>query len=262
MMRLLFSFLFFFTVIFDSAHAPMSGQTEAAQASPRTGVRPVPEELTPLKRSDEQKVAYLTFDDGPSLNTTGILDILDRYHVKATFFVKGNEQPYALMGYREIKRRGHLIALHSYSHDYSVIYRSKAGFFGDLNRLEVFLRQNVGVTSRLVRFPGGSRNITTRQASTKHVVNEVIQELNKKGYVYCDWNVDSKDGISPAITERTIINSVLKGTRNQKRAVILLHDINDMKNTVRALPEIIEGLRDQGYTFDMIHAGSQQVQFK
>ncbi|RFU68274.1 polysaccharide deacetylase [Bacillus sp. V59.32b] len=261
-MRVLFSFLLFFVLIFDSAEAPMAGKTGAVQASSQTGVRPIPPELSPFKQNDEQKVAYLTFDDGPSLNTKNILDVLDRYHVKATFFVKENEKPYAMKGYREINKRGHVIALHSSSHDYSVIYRSKDGFFEDLNQLEAFLKGNFGISSRLVRFPGGSRNITTRQNATKHVVNEVIQELSKKGYVYCDWNVDSKDGFSSSISEQTIINSVLKGTRNQKQAVILLHDITDMKNTVRALPEIIEGLKEQGYIFDIIHDDSQQVQFK
>lgn len=63
----------------------------------------VPEEMTPLLKSKEnQKIAYLTFDDGPSLNTMKILDILDSYHVKATFFVKGNEEPYAKESYQEM----------------------------------------------------------------------------------------------------------------------------------------------------------------
>jgi peptidoglycan-N-acetylglucosamine deacetylase len=265
MMRVILSLLVLFILLFDSAKAPMSIHVDTASAGTQKTARPVPDELSPFNRTprdNEQRMAYLTFDDGPSLNTMAILDILDRYKVKATFFVMGNEEPYAMRGYREIKRRGHIIALHSFSHNYSVIYRSKAGFFEDLNRLESLLKNKYGISTRLVRFPGGSKNITTRQAATKNVIPEIIHELDQKGYVYCDWNVDSTDGISPSISEQKIVNSVLKGTSKKKQAVILLHDINSMKNTVRALPAVIEGLRNQGFQFDTVPEDSQMIQFK
>ncbi|MBR8645990.1 polysaccharide deacetylase family protein [[Brevibacterium] frigoritolerans] len=142
----------------------------------------IPEEMTPLLKSKaNQKIAYLTFDDGPSLNTMDILNILDRYHVKATFFVKGNEEPYAKSCYQEMISRGHSIALHSYTHDYSIVYRSTESFFQDLNRLETMLQEEYGIKSRIVRLPGGSNNRLRHQASTKPIINGILQQLKKKG---------------------------------------------------------------------------------
>ncbi|RRN71648.1 polysaccharide deacetylase [Peribacillus simplex] len=222
----------------------------------------VPEEMEPILKSKEnQKVAYLTFDDGPSLNTMEILDILDRYHVKATFFVKGNEEPYAKECYQEMISRGHAIALHSYTHDYSIVYRSTESFFQDLNRLETMLQKEFGVKSRIVRLPGGSNNRLRHQAATKPIINGILQQLMEKGYIYFDWTIDSTDGISPSISEQQIITSVQKGTKDQKQVNILLHDINSMKNTVKALPDIIEYLKKEGYTFDTIDETTPKIQF-
>ncbi|MEY8190648.1 polysaccharide deacetylase family protein [Peribacillus simplex] len=222
----------------------------------------VPEEITPLLKSKEnQKIAYLTFDDGPSLNTMKILDILDGYHVKATFFVKGNEEPYAKESYREMVSRGHAIALHSYTHDYSIVYRSTESFFQDLNRLETMLQKEYGIKSRIVRLPGGSNNRLRHQAATKPIINGILQQLKEKGYIYFDWSIDSTDGFSPSISEQQIITAVQKGTKNQKHVNILLHDINSMKNTVKALPDIIEFLKKEGYTFDTIDETTPKLQF-
>ncbi|PAK37861.1 polysaccharide deacetylase family protein [Peribacillus simplex] len=222
----------------------------------------VPEEMTPLLKSKaNQKIAYLTFDDGPSLNTMEILNILERYHVKATFFVKGNEEPYAKRCYQEMISRGHSIALHSYTHDYSIVYRSTESFFQDLNRLETMLQEEYGIKSRIVRLPGGSNNRLRHQASTKPIINGILQQLKEKGYIYFDWSIDSTDGFSPSISEQQIITAVQKGTKNQKHVNILLHDINSMKNTVKALPDIIEFLKKEGYTFDTIDEATPKMQF-
>ncbi|MED3761117.1 MULTISPECIES: polysaccharide deacetylase family protein [Peribacillus] len=222
----------------------------------------VPEEMTPLLKSKaNQKIAYLTFDDGPSLNTMEILNILDRYHVKATFFVKGNEEPYAKRCYQEMISRGHSIALHSYTHDYSIVYRSTESFFQDLNRLETMLQEEYGIKSRIVRLPGGSNNRLRHQTSTKPIINGILQQLKEKGYIYFDWSIDSTDGFSPSISEQQIISAVQKGTKNQKHVNILLHDINSMKNTVKALPDIIEFLKKEGYTFDTIDETTPKMQF-
>ncbi|MGW8425160.1 polysaccharide deacetylase family protein [Peribacillus simplex] len=222
----------------------------------------VPEEMTPILKSKEnQKIAYLTFDDGPSLNTMKILDILDSYNVKATFFVKGNEEPYAKECYQEMVSRGHAIALHSYTHDYSIVYRSTESFFQDLNRLETMLQKEYGIKSRIVRLPGGSNNRLRHQAATKPIINGILQQLKEKGYIYFDWSIDSTDGFSPSISEQQIITAVQKGTKNQKHVNILLHDINSMKNTVKALPDIIEFLKKEGYTFDTIDETTPKLQF-
>lgn len=219
-----------------------------------------PEELAPLVKQNT-KVAYLTFDDGPSINTIKILDILDEYQVKATFFVIGNEEDYAKKSYQEMIKRGHTLALHSYSHNYNVIYRSKNDFFKDLKRLELLLGDTYGTKTNVVRIPGGSGNKLFYQHSTKPIIQDILEGLTSSGYVYVDWNVDSKDGISPNTSAYAITRNVLTHSRNYKQAIILLHDINDMKNTVQALPAIIQGLKKDGYTFDVISESAPKIQF-
>lgn len=218
------------------------------------------EEMTPMIKENTKKV-YLTFDDGPSINTMKILDILDQYQVKATFFVIGNEEAYAKNCYREMIKRGHSIALHSYTHDYNLIYRSKNDFFKDLKRLELLLDKKYGATTNIVRIPGGSGNKLFYQESTKPIIKDILHQLTNSGYVYVDWNVDSKDGISPYTSAQEITRNVLSASHNHKQAIILLHDINDMKNTVKALPAIIKGLEKDGFTFDIIDKSAPKIQF-
>lgn len=221
-----------------------------------------PEEISPLiKANNHVKKVYLTFDDGPSQNTMKILNILDQYQVKATFFVIGNEEGYAADCYREMMNRGHSIALHSYSHDYNLIYRSKKDFFSDLKRLESLLGEKYGTKTNIIRIPGGSGNKLFYQAATKPIIKDILHQLTNSGYVYVDWNVDSKDGISPYTSSHEISKNVLNTSHNYKQAIILLHDINDMKNTVKALPTIIEGLKKDGFTFDTINNSTPKVQF-
>ena len=226
------------------------------------GKTDAPEEIWPLIKSNENvKRVYLTFDDGPSTNTIKILDILDQYQVKATFFVIGNEEPYAAASYREMIKRGHSIALHSYSHDYNLIYRSKNDFFKDLKRLELLLGNKYSIKTNFIRTPGGSGNKLFYQAATKPIIKDILSQLTNSGYVYVDWNVDSKDGISPYTSTYEIKRNVLNTSHDYKQAIILLHDINDMKSTVKALPAIIEGLKKDGFIFDTINDSTPKIQF-
>jgi peptidoglycan/xylan/chitin deacetylase (PgdA/CDA1 family) len=123
------------------------------------------------------------------------------------------------------------------------------------------LQEEYGIKSRIVRLPGGSNNRLRHQASTKPIINGILQQLTEKGYIYFDWSIDSTDGFSPSISEQQIITAVQKGTKNQKHVNILLHDINSMKNTVKALPDIIEFLKKEGYTFDTIDETTPKMQF-
>ena len=110
---------------------------------------------------------YLTFDDGPSSNTDKILDILNEYGVKATFFVCGNER--YMEEYQRIADEGHTLGMHSYSHKFREIYQSTEAFVDDMNRLHDYLYEVTGVDSKIIRFPGGSSNTICE--------NDVMQEL-------------------------------------------------------------------------------------
>lgn len=184
-------------------------------------------------RSSGIKRVYLTFDDGPSANTDKILDILDAYGVKATFFVVGKEN-YAEQ-YRRIVEEGHTLAMHSYSHVYSDIYSSLDAYKQDLNKLRTFLYELTGVECNIVRFPGGSSNTIS-----KVDMHTLIEYLDSEDMIYFDWNVSSGDASGIYKSANQIAANVLENIDKYNNAVILMHDAAGKSSTVEALPIIIE----------------------
>lgn len=206
------------------------------------------------------KAAYLTFDDGPSVNTTKILNILDRYNVKATFFVI--YRPGYESTYKRIVSSGHTLALHSYSHRYKTIYKSEAAFYSDLDSLERYLESVTGTTPpKILRFPGGSNNTVSRKYS-RGIMTTLTQSVKERGYRYYDWNVDSRDASEELASKSKIINSVRNGIGSRSQAMILMHDAPAKTTTVDALPEIITILKQKGYTILPITESTPEVHFK
>ena len=201
-----------------------------------------------------KKVAYLTFDDGPSVNTLSILKTLEKEGAKATFFVNGREEPENIAIYQKIVDEGHAIGNHTYSHQYSTIYQSPELFLKDFSQLEVLLREKAGAESKLYRFPGGS-------TSSRHISKEVHNELSKKGYIFFDWNIDSRDSASGNPSKEFIVSSVLEQAKGKDKALILFHDSKAKTNTAHALPTIIKELKKQGYVFDVLSEDSFNRQF-
>lgn len=193
------------------------------------------------KQQDYQKTVYLTFDDGPSVNTDRILDILKEYDVKATFFVVGKTDERSLAAYRRIVEEGHTLGMHSYSHKYGEIYQSKETFIEDLTELQEYLYDVTGVWSRYYRFPGGSSNTVSRAD-----IQELIAWLNDNGITYYDWNITSGDAVSGQLSKQTIINNCVSRIGREDECVILMHDAAEKNSTVEALPEIISQLRMRG----------------
>ena len=157
------------------------------------------------------KRAYLTFDDGPSGNTVEILDILDKYDVKATFFVVGRDKSY-YDAYRDIVDRGHTLGLHSYTHDYDKIYGSLADFSEDIEELRNLLYDVTGVNC-----------------------------------VYYDWNALNNDAVCGSYTPEQLVDNIMKDALQHDDVVILMHDLESRHTTVESLPMLIERLRDDGY---------------
>lgn len=180
---------------------------------------------------------YLTFDDGPSMYTEDILDILDRYDVKATFFVLGREDEKSKERLKDIVNRGHTLGMHSYSHKYSEVYRSVEDFAEDFNRLRDFLYDATGVLSKCYRFPGGSSNTVS-----KVDMQEFIQFLENNDTRFYDWNASSGDGGSKLLDVQTLTANSLAGIETRDSTIILFHDSADKRTTVEALPIIIENI--------------------
>jgi peptidoglycan-N-acetylglucosamine deacetylase len=208
-----------------------------------------------------KKVAYLTFDDGPSENTIKILDILKEQQIKATFFVNGRTDQISLDTYKRIVDEGHMIGNHTFTHDYQALYQSADGFIQDFNHLNHLLKEKLNIQTKFYRFPGGSNNSISHKYGGKGVTTEIASKLKKQGYVYFDWNVDSMDSKARVVSKSEIVNSVLNGSKNQQHAIILMHDLQGKQTTVEALPEIINGLKEQGFAFEGFSEYSYNKQF-
>ena len=181
---------------------------------------------------------YLTFDDGPSIYTDDILDILDEYGVKATFFVVGRENTASYSRYIRIVEEGHTLGMHSYSHVYSDIYASPESFAADTQKIRSLLEDVTGQTPVFYRFPGGSSNDVSATD-----VRELADYLESQGIIYFDWNVSSGDAGKVPLTSDQIVRNALNGIETRDTTVILLHDTAAKRSTVAALPAILEALQ-------------------
>ncbi len=207
------------------------------------------------------KIAYLTFDDGPSNHTKNILDTLDKYGIKATFFVNHKDGMDDL--YKEIINRGHVLANHTSSHNYSKVYRTKESFVEDVQKLDNELKRITGKEpSKILRFPGGSNNtISLNYNHGENFMKELAQHMTDLGYTFYDWNVDSMDAATFRQDKNVIVNRVLEDAKYVKHANILMHDLDPKDTTPEALPEIIEGLKAQGFIFESLNHESPKAQF-
>lgn len=188
-----------------------------------------------LSQRDEIHRVYLTFDDGPSVHTNEILDILKAYGVKATFFVLGKEGEGSKQALKRIVEEGHTLGMHSYNHQYDEIYSSKEAFAADFQKIQDYLFQVTGVTCKLYRFPGGSSNTVTNTD-----IHEFIAYLEEQNTVYFDWNISSGDAAKISLSAETIAENATRGIENRQVSVILFHDAAGRESTVEALPIIIE----------------------
>ena len=194
-----------------------------------------------LAEAGDTLKVYLTFDDGPSSNSDRILDILDDYNIKATFFVVGKEDEESKRIYKRIVDEGHTLAMHSYSHKYSYIYSSLDNFKADLDRIQNLLYDVTGVDCDLYRFPGGSSN----QVSNVDMA-EYIKYVNDENIRYLDWNVASGDATSAPVTADELVENVMSDVVKYKTSVVLMHDASSKDATVEALPTLIEKLQAEG----------------
>lgn len=228
-----------------------SGTKESGQA---------PEDTDKAQENTEEITAahkvYLTFDDGPGANTQDILDILEEYDVKATFFVVGEACEKAEEELKKIVEAGHTLGMHSYSHKYSEIYASVDSFAEDLKKQQDYLYEVTGVKSTIYRFPGGSSN-TVSDISMK----EFAKYLDSQGIRFFDWNISSGDGGSYLFPTETIIDNCMKNIGKYSVSVILMHDSPTKTTTREALPKIIEKILDMEDTAILpITEGTEPVQ--
>lgn len=199
------------------------------------------------------KVIYLTFDDGPSIYTEDILNTLDKYNVKATFFVtcSGSLDKFA----KKIIEKGHTLGLHTCTHRYNTIYSSEENYFNDLNSISNKVEELTGYKSKYIRFPGGSSNTISR--FNKGIMTRLTQKVTEDGYKYYDWNIDSED--AAGADKEGVYNNVISALKNHNYStnMVLMHDIK--VSTKDALDSIIKDALDMGYTFSNINDYTNEV---
>lgn len=208
----------------------------------------------PVSNNSTSKVIYMTFDDGPSDHITPkILDILKQKKVKATFFIVGK----CINGKEDILRRiyneGHGIGLHSYSHNSKKIYKSTDALIKEMDETKVEIHNVIGTYTYIVRLPGGSKS---------HLNADSLEALHSHKYKLYDWNACISDGIDYNIKCERLIREAKKVVGNSNKIMLLLHCDECNKNTVKALPSIIDYYIDKNYEFKIIDKNTPEYYFR
>lgn len=245
--KILFIFLFIFFLIFSiylSFYHPFSFALELTTNS--SIADDLKEKISNLT-NNSQKVAYLTFDDGPTLRATPkVLDVLKQEDIKATFFVIGK---YVAKHPELIKRayqEGHFIANHGYNHDNSKLYKDSESFINEIKNTDIEIGKAIGVEnycSHIFRFPNGYMS-----PNNKSKKKEAVKLLSSINYTYVDWNCLNNDSIKK-YSNSQLLNNLKKSAKNKDTLIVLMHDTSDVNDTPSVLKDSIEYLKSQGYTF-------------
>ncbi len=202
-----------------------------------------------------EKRVYLTFDDGPSVYTGQILDILAANDVKATFFVIAREDESYWPYYSRIVEEGHTLGMHSYTHDYNQVYASLDAFEEDVDSLSQFLYDRTGEEVKIYRFPGGSSNTVA-----KVPMQECIAYLNERGIRYYDWNALNGDAVSAELTPDKLVENIMTSVRQNNTSIVLMHDMQSRHTTVESLQQLIDTLKEEGYELLPIDENTPLIQ--
>ena len=196
---------------------------------PEPKPEPAPAAPTPAPTTGN-KVIALTFDDGPGPYTAHLLDILDQYGAKATFFLIGSKVSGQASVVRSIQARGHQLGNHSWSHP-ELPKLSVDQIAGEIDRTNEAIRQATGVKPSILRPPYGAVN------------GVVLEQLRLRNMSSILWSVDTRDWADR--NSQIVCSRAVAGAR--PGAVILMHDIH--QTSVNAVPCILSSLKQQGYSF-------------
>ena len=231
---------------------PAPKAAAAAIPAPATGSNDYIDVIAEARKNGMSRRAYLTFDDGPSAKVTPqILDTLKENGIKATFFECGHAIDKNPEVTKRVASEGHLIANHSYTHDYNALYATESSFQNEVKRTESLIEEVTGspVSFKLFRFPGGSYNAGDH-AAEKQVYKNTLASM---GYYYCDWNTLNGDAEGAPKDAAGLVEffktSAEQFVTQDKNVIVLMHDSDAKQGTADALKRIIDYLLGYGYTF-------------
>ena len=218
-------------------------------------VRVVKAELPDAVKAPK-KTIYLTFDDGPGPYTEKVLKILDKYNIKATFFIVGSRSRCAKV-LPKIAAAGHTIGIHAYNHNMERLYQSKRSYFSDLMQAQEVVHRYTGSYASVARLPGGSitASFMIGQLSDRYKTFEKM--MHKMGLRYYDWDIQPESAYETADgTYRSFVNEM---RHRSKPTIVLQHDTRYY--SVKALENMIQWALDHGYSFLPIDQTTPEVHF-
>lgn len=203
--------------------------------------------------SNDEKIVFLTFDDGPSTTVTPeVLKVLKEKDVKATFFVmgktieQGGDEAKKIL--KEVYESGHSIGNHTYSHNYRKLYPNGKlnlnNFLEDLNQNEQLIQEILGnpnYHTRVYRAPGGTMSWRNMQELKDYSVANNMSPI--------DWNALNKDSEGKKKSSEQLVSESIKYSEGKDMVVLLMHDTYGKENTAKSLDRLIDWYKENGYTF-------------
>lgn len=232
--------------------APTAAPTDEPTAAPTEELTPAPTDA-PVNPQPKRKV-YLTVDDGPWEHTGELLDILKSYGIKATFFTIGRSIKSHPAEAKRIAEEGHLLACHTMSHDFNIIYKSPEAFAKDVDewREQVIAAVGYDAGAYVYRFPGGSTNPVFGGRSGR---GPYVEKMHEKGYIAMDWNLGTNDKWLAGNTEHLPVSEYFWKSyletyswyKDKDPLILIIHDTEI--ESIRLLPRILDDLIAKGFEF-------------
>lgn len=200
------------------------------------------------EQTAEQKIVYLTFDDGPFANSTGILKLLQKYNAEATFFMLAPNIKKYPDAVKQMVDDGHAVGMHGVTHDVKQIYQSPQTVVDEMLAGQSEIEALTGVKTNLIRVPYGSK---------PHMKDHYLDAVNQAGFKMWDWNLDSLDW---KYRNEEYVNKVIhdQETAQKDGLVILLHE---KETTLAHLEQLLKYYSENGYEMKKITESMPPVQF-
>ncbi len=230
----------------------IQGESGKKTSAVRT-VHVVPVELPEVVHT--HKTIYLTFDDGPSEYTADVLDILDKYNIKATFFIIGSRSGCEEMLPR-IAAAGHTIGIHCFKHEYERIYKDENAFFKDFMEAQSVVYRYTGEYAHAARLPGGGRTANLLYYHVDGGYETVRTIMHDMGVRFYDWHIQPESSYHSRTGE---IYYFTHPDKPYDGTICLLHDTRDY--SVLALEDMIQWALENDYTFLPIDQTTPEVHF-
>lgn len=203
------------------------------------------------KQNENQKIVYLTFDDGPSAEASKLLDLLDTYGANATFFMLAPHIKEHKDVVKRMVKEGYAVGLHGVTHDASQFYHTKKSPLHEMLKDQAVLQEVTGVKTTLIRTPYGS---------IPYMLDSYRKETEAYGFQLWDWHIDSEDWKSSGSSfVSRVINGIQRVEGYGEHPVILMHDRGP---TIQYLPKLLKWLKDNHYVMKKLDESMDAYHFK